>query len=318
MRIFCSPSMSDMGYYTFSDSSATQGNIHHITSVFSPVVASEIVRDEPPVYQMEEMPPPYEDVVVVEWKEKWLFLICLLKHLKYICKLIAYIFFHNGNTWFLVNISPKTDFCRTRVRLFWTRRGARPHNKHTTPSTTKPNTLSSYKYLQHSFILSFNYLVFGLVYHVVSSSMEREISFFFAYWIASQRQTYIIFFGAHSSQRTAKQTTYLALISSIAFKIKYSVAPIQHQCSFFIKYKRRRDCWDRTFFHQLPGQRSPNLTPKMHPICPNQTQNFKMGRIIEWSWLLVPMRESQKSRSQEPNRFKGVRQPISPSRNEIK
>jgi hypothetical protein len=62
--------MNDVGYSTFSESSATQGNIHHITSVFSPVVASEIVRDEPPVYQMEEMPPPYEDVVVVEWKEK--------------------------------------------------------------------------------------------------------------------------------------------------------------------------------------------------------------------------------------------------------
>lgn len=58
--------MSEVNYSTFGDPS--QGNIHHITSVFSPVVATQIVCDEPPVYQMVEMPPPYEDVI--EWKEK--------------------------------------------------------------------------------------------------------------------------------------------------------------------------------------------------------------------------------------------------------
>jgi hypothetical protein len=58
--------MSEVGYSTFDDTRS--GNVHHITSVFSPVVASQMVFDEPPVYQLEEMPPPYKDVI--ECKEK--------------------------------------------------------------------------------------------------------------------------------------------------------------------------------------------------------------------------------------------------------
>jgi hypothetical protein len=54
----------DMSYSTFvvDPSSPNQSEIHHITSVFSPVAISQEI-DHPPVYQLEEMPPSYEDAL---------------------------------------------------------------------------------------------------------------------------------------------------------------------------------------------------------------------------------------------------------------
>ncbi|XP_059488616.1 uncharacterized protein LOC132204248 [Neocloeon triangulifer] len=57
--------LNDLNYSTFG-SPSSENEVHHFTSVLSPVATCQVI-DRPPVYQMEDLPPSYEDTFVIKF-----------------------------------------------------------------------------------------------------------------------------------------------------------------------------------------------------------------------------------------------------------